>query len=392
MQAIARLIDKVKSRDDDDVVDRANYVYSALMFGMFALITMAKQYVGEPLQCWVPPEFKGSWEKYSESYCFVENTYYIKMAEQLPKGPRQQYELQYYQWVGFMMMGQMIFFVLPKAVWNSLHLKTGLAIQSLISTSKLTMKKGQDAMIKDNIEKDMVKASQYMKNLHRFNKDKIDSQSSKPINAKFWNGYITKLYILFKILNLSNSVIQLYVLNQFLGPKYTFFGYGLLMDLLQGKEWEESGHFPRVTYCDVMVRLPGDVKTTYTLQCVLAINMFNEKIYIFIWFWLFLLSVINFLNLCNWLFLVLSEDNAVKFIRTQLAYKNVNLTVEKTKEFMGSYLYLDAVTTLRLVQLNCGDFVSSDLINYLYQDYKPKEEKDSQPEALEEKRPPLITP
>ncbi|CAD5206232.1 unnamed protein product [Bursaphelenchus okinawaensis] len=394
MQAAARLIEKVKSRHDDDVIDRANYVYTATMFGMFATITMAKQYVGEPLQCWIPPEFKGWWEKYSESYCFVENTYYANIHEKLPdsKADRESRELQYYQWVGFMMIGQMIFFILPKAVWNSLNLKTGLNIQSLISTSKLTLKKGNNAVIKDNTKDDIQKASEYMKTLHRFNKDRISTQSRKPLNAKFWNGYITKLYLLFKVINLFNSIIQLYALNRFLGPKYTFWGYGLLMDLLQGKQWQESGHFPRVTYCDVDVRLPGDVVAQYTLQCVLAINMFNEKIYIFIWFWLFGLSILNFLNLCNWIFLVLSEKNAIKFVQTQLAYKNVDLDSVKTKEFMGSYLYLDAVTTLRLVQLNCGDFVSSDLISYLYKDYAPViEETKSEPELpVEAKVPPML--
>lgn len=58
MQSIARIIDKVKSKQDDDFIDRANYVYTALMFGTFGLITAAKQYVGEPLQCWIPADFK----------------------------------------------------------------------------------------------------------------------------------------------------------------------------------------------------------------------------------------------------------------------------------------------------------------------------------------------
>lgn len=36
---------------------------------------------------------------------------------------------------------------------------------------------------------------------------------------------------------------------------------------------------------------------------------------------------------------------------------------------MEGTLFLDAVTTLRLVQLNCGDLVSSDLVHHLYLDY-----------------------
>lgn len=44
----------------------------------------AKQLVGDPLQCWVPAQFIGPWEEYSENYCYVKNTYFISVRDKVP--------------------------------------------------------------------------------------------------------------------------------------------------------------------------------------------------------------------------------------------------------------------------------------------------------------------
>lgn len=58
MQALNRVIDSVRPKRDDDAVDRANYIWTPLIMGFLAMTIAAKQYVGEPLQCWIPAQFK----------------------------------------------------------------------------------------------------------------------------------------------------------------------------------------------------------------------------------------------------------------------------------------------------------------------------------------------
>jgi hypothetical protein len=61
----------VLQRNDDDCFDRINHRWtSALLIG-FALIVSTTQYVGAPIHCWVPKHFTGSWEDYTNSFCWI---------------------------------------------------------------------------------------------------------------------------------------------------------------------------------------------------------------------------------------------------------------------------------------------------------------------------------
>lgn len=63
------LISKVKKEHDDDSVDRCIYATTVYILGFFAVLIMARQYVGEPLQCWIPAEYTVSFKVYL--ICFV---------------------------------------------------------------------------------------------------------------------------------------------------------------------------------------------------------------------------------------------------------------------------------------------------------------------------------
>ena len=64
--------------------------------------------------------------------------------------------------------------------------------------------------------------------------------------AKTWGMYVTVLYLVTKLLYIVNVIAQFLILNAFLGPNYTWWGFGILRDILSDHEWEQSGHFPRV--------------------------------------------------------------------------------------------------------------------------------------------------
>jgi len=61
----------------------------------------------------------------------------------------------------------------------------------------------------------------------------------------------------------------------------------------------------------------------YTIQCVLPINLFNEKIYLFLWFWMVFVTIVTCISTLSWLL------NIVIYIkRKQYVRRYVNLAVK----------------------------------------------------------------
>jgi innexin len=110
------------------------------------------------------------------------------------------------------------------------------------------------------------------------------------------------LFLISKLCYIGNAIGQLFLLNVVLAFKYHTFGADILRSLIDNVDWTEESYvaFPRVTLCDFSVR-GQDMRNahTYTIQCVLPINLYNEKIYLYLWLWFVFVagvSVIRFVE------------------------------------------------------------------------------------------------
>lgn len=75
---------KLTSSRSDDWIDRMSHIYTVVMLVMFAVLISTGQFVGDPIHCWVPAQFTGSYESYTKNYCWIKNTYFVPMLDTIP--------------------------------------------------------------------------------------------------------------------------------------------------------------------------------------------------------------------------------------------------------------------------------------------------------------------
>lgn len=101
-----------------------------------------------------------------------------------------------------------------------------------------------------------------------------------------------------------------------------------------------------MTFCDFHVREIGNLNKThrYTVQCVLPINLFNQQIFIVIWFWFLLILVWNIIELFIWISRCLpTKSNSWITRRVQLVDENVKKDSNNLSHFINVYLEPDGM-------------------------------------------------
>jgi hypothetical protein len=278
-------------------------------------------------------------------------------------------------------------------LWRSLNNKSGLDIEKLVDA---VMKQEQQ----DNPTEEREKTINYIVNSLRLY---IENRYTTPVPDKhvrnfpqkiwyyltFWrhrhlSAYLVLLFTFVKLLFLINSLVQIFLLNAFLGNEYHLFGFEVIVKFLRGLDWGESKRFPRVTLCDFHIREVGIVHR-YTVQCVLPINLFNEKIFLVLWFWILLLAAFNIGDFVSWLLRIIRVDGRSAYVRRKLAM-NGALSAQNTDEFTSlkqaraddkkltrsfvrDYLQEDGCFAIRLLARNGQDIIVGEIIDRLYRLY-----------------------
>lgn len=142
--------------------------------------------------------------------------------------------------------------------------------------------------------------------------------------------------------------------------------------LTSTKDWQQAPHmaFPRVTMCDFKVRRLGNIHR-YTVQCTLPINMYNEKIYMFLWFWFVLVAFISCLDLLIWIVRYLVRSDKLKFLTNHLTFHDKSaLDRQQVSKFYDTYLRQDGVFLLRLIAHNTNNITTTEIVCSLFDKWK----------------------
>ncbi|CAH1803120.1 unnamed protein product [Owenia fusiformis] len=366
-------------RHDDDFVDRLNYRYTAVILVVFALLVSGKQYVGAPIHCWCPAKFTDAHVNFANSLCWVKNTYYVPVGEMLPleDEPRRKKELGYYQWVPIVLLAQAVLFYIPCIVWRMLNDKSGINVNTIVQTVTDIHHLNPD--IRDKTIQYLVRHMDRCFDSQREYRAGCCVKFRQNLATKCclvcgrrYGNYLVSLYLLIKVFYFANAVGQLFLLNSFIGTNYTLYGLEVVRDLINGTDWTESARFPRVTLCDFKIREFGLNIHRYTLQCVLPINLFNEKIYIFLWFWLLFIAAASAISTFHWI-VTLCAGNKIMYVKKHLKLMmRYDKATEKkvVPKFTNTYLKQDGIFVLRLLGKNANEVIVSEIVAGLWDYYK----------------------
>ncbi|KAG5442452.1 Innexin unc-7 [Clonorchis sinensis] len=421
----------------EDFADRLHLV-TVVLFSLAASIVGLKQYVFNPLSCYIAIGPSGEeFADYVHSYCWVHGTIPLKAGEPLPDTPAEweQYDRlrRFNLYFSLLSMGafvlglQCILFYIPHLAWQALcSNQAGGDVFQLVkaaadaATSERSAREKQvkrvAEFLTDMIISPRVCLQHYgRRNVNRRIYQKCDSCST----PRRLGTCLIILYMIFKVITLINAILQLYLIQRFLGfysegstgsrsmnlakfgdsdravtvsdanEDWSGLGFGLTVanHLRTGRDWPETTLFPRVAYCRVRgIRLVG-VENAYTAQCALPVNMLNEKIYIFFWFWLVVLISASVASLVLWLIRVVFTPRRKHFIKRFLRIKiamvrNKPRTISRADidDFVDDYLRRDGVFLIRMLALNAGEVITAEIVTELYNDYL---EQHSPPSSFE---------
>lgn len=88
--------------------------------------------------------------------------------------------------------------------------------------------------------------------------------------------------------------------------------------------------------------------------------MFNEKIFLFLWFWFFMVSVVSFFSLCHWMLMSFLPGQHMKFVRRYLRATDLATDRQSVKKFVHKFLGADGVFCMRMIS-GKGDKVNPGL-------------------------------
>uniref|UniRef100_A0A8R1TY75 Innexin n=2 Tax=Onchocerca TaxID=6281 RepID=A0A8R1TY75_ONCVO len=374
--AVLSMVRYIGDIDDWDFVDRLHSYFTVNILIAFSILVSFKQFSGKPVECLVPDIFSGSWEQYAENYCWAQDTYYIPIREVvagIPTTEKKQRRISYYQWVPFFLLVEAACFRSPSLVWKYMAGHSGIKLHEIVKLSS------DPNNIKPEIKKANIKSlTLHLHGTLRFHR-RLRKKQIHPhrylrlFNIPYTASFVTYTYVLTKLLYLVNACVQLLIMNRFLETdRYNWYGLGAALDLLNGTTWEQSGMFPRVSLCDFDVRVMGNIQE-HTIQCVLVINIFNEKIFIFLWFWYLALIIFTTGSLIFWIAVCLVPYPNRNFIIRHLEMSEFPFDAQESEEdverFINMYLKSDGMFVVRMIALNSGVMFGNELIFSLWKSY-----------------------
>lgn len=267
----------------DNNIFRMHYKATVIILIAFSLLVTSRQYIGDPIDC-IVDEIPLA---VMDTYCWIYSTFTVPdrltgttgrdvvqpgVASHVEGEDEVKYH-KYYQWVCFALFFQAMLFYVPRYLWKSWE---GGRIKMLVLDLNCPIMNEQC-----KTERKKILVDYFTENINRHN-------------------FYAYRFVICEVLNFINVVGQIYFMDFFLDGEFSTYG----SDVLKFTEMEPDERidpmarvFPKVTKCTFHKYGPSGSIQKFDGLCVLPLNIVNEKIYVFLWFWFIILSILSGISL-----------------------------------------------------------------------------------------------
>ncbi|KAL3112961.1 hypothetical protein niasHT_013426 [Heterodera trifolii] len=226
---------------DDDSVDRLHYYYTTTFLLIFAVLISLKMFGGSPIECWLPSEFKPSWQDYTDQSPFAlplfgMSTYFVPRFNAVSSDGSKHLDgvgafgtenigetLSYYQWTPFFLILCAFCFYSPCLLWRKLSAKSGLVLSEIVAIAKgidqstAPQSLGMRTAKVQGIATHLASAFRHRLKWHRtFVRMGFRDRFKFSESIHYNENYLSVLYLSIKMLFLSIVFLQSFLMNRFL--------------------------------------------------------------------------------------------------------------------------------------------------------------------------------
>uniref|UniRef100_A0A182QUM8 Innexin n=1 Tax=Anopheles farauti TaxID=69004 RepID=A0A182QUM8_9DIPT len=308
----------------DNLAFKFHYRATFIILLVCTLLVTSRQYIGEHIRCITGGSIP---EHVINTFCFFTTTFTVirhynetllhdgllphpGVGPMYTEDPVKHHA--YYQWVPFILFLQALTFYGPHLLWR---MSEGGRLKNLVDGLHMAhLSKHYEA--KTNLS--------FGPKCTLLSQDTVDAKL-RTVKREFSNHLLVHRnwatrYIFYEVLNVLNCILQIVFTNQFLGGNFRNLGPQFIEDDFSGTMDVLDTVFPKVTKCHFYKYGPSGSIQKHDALCIMALNVINEKIFTFLWFWYVVLFCVSVLALL-WRILTLTLHNrSFKFTAAILSF------------------------------------------------------------------------
>ena len=334
--------------------------------------------LGRILLIFPTPSFS---RQYTNNICWISNHYYIPFDHKIPDPvelQRREPAISYYQWVPMLLLGQALVAFTPSMIWRFFNVRAGIDVSSLMDVARVSQRAAYSEMREKTVRYLVNQIDRYLLAQRDYRTGccvrlkQLVARYCFLVGGKRHGNYLTVAYLFVKFLYAFNAIGQILLLDIFMGGDYHMYGVYVIVRLFRGEDWTLLERFPRVTLCDFKIRHNARLHD-YVVQCALTINLFNEKIFLMLWYWWVFVALCTIVSSIQWIIRSLYWPGQVHYVKKKLRAFDANQRTKGTvQKFVQFYLRRDGIFLIRLISMNISDMIASEALRGLWESYGPE--------------------